>query len=97
MKGDNYRLIASYAINDKRNACAQKALQAYTDGLELAKKFLFHKAHPLLLGILTNCSVLHFDVLKIQRSHAKWQKMHSMSQLQILTRLMKKIKTLFIR
>ena len=64
MKGDNYRLIASYSIDDKRNACAQKTLQAYTDGLELAKKFLFHKALPLLLGILTNCSVLHFDVLK---------------------------------
>lgn len=29
MKGDYYRYIAEYAVADKRNAAAQKALQSY--------------------------------------------------------------------
>jgi hypothetical protein len=35
MKGDYYRYIAEYAIAEKRNAAAQKALTAYQEAHEI--------------------------------------------------------------
>ncbi len=64
MKGDLYRAIAEFAVADKRNLWAQKAIQAYNEGLNIANKSLFPKTHPILLGILLNFAVLNYDVLK---------------------------------
>jgi hypothetical protein len=64
MKGDQFKTMAEYADTDKRSAYAQKAMQAYEDGLNITKKALFPKAHPLLLGIIINYSVLNYEVLK---------------------------------
>ena len=56
--------MAEVADTDKSSVYAQKAMQAYEDGLHITKKALFPKTHPLLLGIILNYSVLNYEVLK---------------------------------
>ena len=62
MKGDYYRYIAEYAVADKRNAAAQKALSAYADAHEIGQKSLA-STHPVKLGLALNYSVFYYEIM----------------------------------
>ena len=62
MKGDYYRYIAEYAVADKRNAAAQKALGAYGDAHDIAQKSLA-STHPVKLGLALNYSVFYYEIM----------------------------------
>mmetsp|Transcript_16127 Transcript_16127/g.15512 ORF Transcript_16127/g.15512 Transcript_16127/m.15512 type:complete len:118 (+) Transcript_16127:401-754(+) len=63
MKGDYYRYIAEYAVAEKRNAAAQKALQAYQEAHEIAGKSL-QNTHPVKLGLALNFSVFYYEIMQ---------------------------------
>lgn len=63
MKGDYYRYIAEYAVADKRNAAAQKALAAYGDAHDIAQKSLA-STHPVKLGLALNYSVFYYEIMQ---------------------------------
>ncbi len=63
MKGDYYRYIAEYAVADKRNAAAQKALSAYGDAHDVAQKSLA-STHPVKLGLALNYSVFYYEIMQ---------------------------------
>ena len=63
MKGDYYRYIAEYAIAEKRNAAAQKALQSYQDAQDIAVKELV-TTHPVRLGLALNFSVFYYEIMQ---------------------------------
>lgn len=63
MKGDYYRYIAEYAVADKRNAAAQKALSAYGDAHEVGQKSLA-STHPVKLGLALNYSVFYYEIMQ---------------------------------
>ena len=63
MKGDYYRYIAEYAVADKRNAAAQKALSSYQDAHEVAQKSL-STTHPVKLGLALNFSVFYYEIMQ---------------------------------
>jgi 14-3-3 protein epsilon len=62
MKGDYYRYIAEYAVAEKRNAAAQKALSAYQEAHEIAGKSL-STTHPVKLGLALNFSVFYYEIM----------------------------------
>merc|ERR1712072_1510769 len=62
MKGDYYRYIAEYALLDKKNQSAQKALQAYNDACIVAKETL-SPTHPCKLGLSLNQSVFYYEIM----------------------------------
>lgn len=62
MKGDYYRYIAEYAVAEKRNAAAQKALSAYQEAHEIAQKSLA-TTHPVKLGLALNFSVFYYEIM----------------------------------
>jgi len=63
MKGDYYRYIAEYAVAEKRNAAAQKALNSYQEAHEVAGKSLA-STHPVRLGLALNFSVFYYEILQ---------------------------------
>ena len=63
MRGDYYRYIAEYALADKRNAAAQKALSAYQEAHEIAQKDLA-STHPVKLGLALNFSVFYYEIMQ---------------------------------
>ena len=63
MRGDYYRYIAEYAVADKRNAAAQKALSAYQEAHEIAQKSL-STTHPVKLGLALNFSVFYYEIMQ---------------------------------
>ncbi len=63
MKGDYYRYIAEYAVADKRNAAAQKALSSYAEAHEVAQKSLA-STHPVKLGLALNYSVFYYEIMQ---------------------------------
>jgi len=62
MKGDYYRYIAEYAVAEKRNAAAQKALTSYQEAHEIAQKSL-STTHPVKLGLALNFSVFYYEIM----------------------------------
>jgi 14-3-3 protein epsilon len=63
MKGDYYRYIAEYAVAEKRNAAAQKALSAYQEAHEIGGKSLA-STHPVKLGLALNYSVFYYEIMQ---------------------------------
>ncbi|CDW83164.1 14-3-3-like partial [Stylonychia lemnae] len=63
MKGDYYRYIAEYAVAEKRNAAAQKALTSYQEAHEIAQKSL-STTHPVKLGLALNFSVFYYEIMQ---------------------------------
>lgn len=63
MKGDYYRYIAEYAVAEKRNAAAQKALSAYQEAHEIGAKSLA-STHPVKLGLALNYSVFYYEIMQ---------------------------------
>eukprot|EP00347_Sterkiella_histriomuscorum_P003614 403363612 len=63
MKGDYYRYIAEYAVAEKRNAAAQKALSSYQEAHEIAQKSL-QTTHPVKLGLALNFSVFYYEIMQ---------------------------------
>ena len=63
MKGDYYRYIAEYAVAEKRNAAAQKALQSYQEAHEIGQKSLSN-THPVKLGLALNFSVFYYEIMQ---------------------------------
>lgn len=62
MKGDYYRYIAEYAIAEKRNAAAQKALSSYQEAHDVASKLA--STHPVRLGLALNFSVFYYEIMQ---------------------------------
>lgn len=63
MKADYYRYVAEYSSGDKKNASAQKALQAYADAGNIAKDSL-ESTHPVKLALYLNHSVFYYEIMQ---------------------------------
>ena len=63
MKADYFRYIAEYSSGDKKNASAQKALQAYADAGNIAKESL-SSTHPVKLALYLNHSVFYYEIMQ---------------------------------
>lgn len=62
MKGDYYRYISEYAVNDLHKSVSQGALQAYSAASDIANSEL-KTTHPIRLGLALNFSVFHYECL----------------------------------
>lgn len=61
-KGDYHRYLAEFAIADKRDASANKSLEAYKSATEVAANDLA-PTHPIRLGLALNFSVFYYEIL----------------------------------
>eukprot|EP01125_Pyxidicula_operculata_P020220 TRINITY_DN7439_c1_g1_i1.p1 TRINITY_DN7439_c1_g1~~TRINITY_DN7439_c1_g1_i1.p1 ORF type:complete len:246 (-),score=60.28 TRINITY_DN7439_c1_g1_i1:383-1120(-) len=61
MKGDYYRYMAEFTVDDKKKDAAQKSLDAYEKAWNTAEKHL-KTTHPLRLGLALNYAVFYFEI-----------------------------------
>ncbi|XP_038074280.1 14-3-3 protein 2-like [Patiria miniata] len=61
MKGDYYRYLAEFCVDDKRDEQAQNSLQAYKDAMEAAETL--KPTHPIKLGLALNFSVFYYEIM----------------------------------
>jgi 14-3-3 protein epsilon len=62
MKGDYYRYLTEFAINEERKAKAESALVAYKEASEVAFRDL-PPYDPIRLGLALNFSVFYYEIL----------------------------------
>lgn len=62
MKGDYFRYIAEYKVDDKKTEASEKAKEAYQEAMQVAKNDLL-VTHPIRLGLALNFSVFYYEVL----------------------------------
>lgn len=60
MKGDYYRYIAEYKVEDAKKKASDDACAAYNEAMEEAKELAV--THPIRLGLALNFSVFHYEV-----------------------------------
>ncbi|GAB9468791.1 hypothetical protein Gpo141_00006098 [Globisporangium polare] len=61
-KGDYYRYIAEFQVDDERADSARKALEGYKEASTVAMAELT-PTHPIRLGLALNFSVFYYDIL----------------------------------
>eukprot|EP01066_Platyproteum_vivax_P010626 Platyproteum_vivax@DN4781_c0_g1_i1.p1 len=62
MKGDYYRYISEFSVEEKKAEASTKAHEAYKEASELANADL-PSTHPIRLGLALNYSVFHYEIL----------------------------------
>ncbi|CAH8560254.1 unnamed protein product [Dicrocoelium dendriticum] len=62
MKGDYYRYVAEFAVDDERKAVAGKSNEAYQEATDIATAEL-PPTHPIRLGLALNYSVFYYEIL----------------------------------
>lgn len=61
MKGDYYRYLAEFAVDDERKKAADSAQEAYNKATEVAAAELA-PTHPIRLGLALNFSVFNYEI-----------------------------------
>lgn len=61
MKGDYFRYLAEFYVDDQKKEASQKAFDAYTTATETAQKNL-QPTHPIRLGLALNFSVFYYEI-----------------------------------
>jgi 14-3-3 protein epsilon len=61
MKGDYNRYVAEYAQGDLKQKVADNSLKAYQEASDNSKSL--SAVHPIVLGLLLNFSVFHYEVM----------------------------------
>jgi 14-3-3 protein epsilon len=64
MRGDYYRYLAEFMINERRKEVAEKSLESYQAATEIAASEL-PTTHPLRLGLALNFSVFYFEIMGV--------------------------------
>eukprot|EP01066_Platyproteum_vivax_P005356 Platyproteum_vivax@DN16796_c0_g1_i1.p1 len=62
MKGDYYRYISEYSLENAKDSAAEKAQEAYSAATELATANMV-PTHPIRLGLALNYSVFYYEIL----------------------------------
>ena len=60
-KGDYYRYLAEFAVDDERKKAADSAQEAYNKATEVAAAELA-PTHPIRLGLALNFSVFNYEI-----------------------------------
>ena len=61
MKGDYNRYVAEYAQGELKQKVADNSLKAYQEASDCSKSL--SAVHPIVLGLLLNFSVFHYEVM----------------------------------
>eukprot|EP01066_Platyproteum_vivax_P007658 Platyproteum_vivax@DN3051_c0_g1_i1.p1 len=62
MRGDYYRYISEFTLEEQKSDASTKAHEAYKEASELANSDL-PSTHPIRLGLALNYSVFHYEIL----------------------------------
>lgn len=73
MKGDYYRYLAEFVVNEQREKAANESLQAYSTAQGIANAELA-PTHPIRIGLALNFSVFYYEILNSPEKACKLAK-----------------------